>query len=130
MGSAGGEAGERRVPFLRDLGLMPAVAVGMRVLVDEDEHVYVSVGNTTSEIMERLGWTQGNIWMPELAETHIITRHRTFPDPIGAAGVVLTVPSGVYQDRREAGHYYFITDASVLRQADCSGVEARDMSTR
>lgn len=77
MGSAGGSQGsrrspggsgeQRRVPHLRDLGTIPAVPIGTRVMVDEDQKAYIGVGFTSPEIANRLGWDQENIWMPEHA---------------------------------------------------------------
>ena len=92
VGEAGlppGRGGFGRVSRLRDLGEMPAVAIGTRVFVDEDEHVHIGVGSTTAEIAARLGWRQENGWMPEHVERGIRLKHRVIRDPIATVVLVL-----------------------------------------
>ncbi len=75
---------------------MPAVAIGTRIFVEEDAHLYIAVGSTTAEIAERLGWTQENVWLPLLAGRYIEKNHPEFPDPLHAIQCVLSQPRVVY----------------------------------
>lgn len=97
---------------------MPAVAIGTRVFVEEDESVYISVGNTTAEIAARLGWTQENVWMPEHALKWNRTWHPVILDPPGTAALVLRHADSVHEDQKYPQNaWYFLVDGDVLRTA-------------
>lgn len=93
---------------------MAVVPVGIRILVDEDRNVYVSIGNTTAEIRERLGWTQQNVWMPEHVEQYILRKHGVFSDPIAIAHAVLSTPTSVHLDSYEEDQFYFVVGRDRL----------------
>lgn len=106
------------IPRLHQLGTMDRVPIGTRVYVEEDGFIYIGVGNTSSQMARRLGWTQANIWMPEHVESSILLKHRVFPNPVVSAQVVLTNPSSVHNDRRGPGFIYFFVTAERLREAE------------
>lgn len=106
----------RRLTHLSDLAREPAIPVGSRVLVAEDGHIYISIGNTTPAIAARLGWTQANVWMPEHVLTGINWRHPVIIDPITSASRVLQAPLSVHEDPRgRPDHSYWIIPAQALR---------------
>ncbi len=109
-----GPGGIDRVSRLRDLGDMPPVAIGTRIFVEEDAHLYIAVGSTTAEIAERLGWVQENVWLPEPVEKRIQLKHRVIRNSVAAAAFVLGNPSGVHQGRHP-DEWYFIIDAGIIR---------------
>ena len=95
---------------------MELVPVGTRVFVHEDGITYIGVGNASSEIAERIGWTQVNVWMPEHVYTYALTkRSRIFPKPALLASSILTHPDSVHRAVRRNDAWYFITSGTALR---------------
>lgn len=111
----GAEEELQRVALLRDLGSMGRVPVGTRVHVKEDGFIYAGIGQTTPEIIDRIGWDQANVWMPERVETGVLIEHGVVPDPVLAAHAVLVGALSVHEDRRGRGFVYFVTVAERLR---------------
>ncbi|HVX28846.1 MAG TPA: hypothetical protein VHA53_00095, partial [Nitrolancea sp.] len=104
-----------RVATLAELGASTRQLAGTRVLVDEDGLIYTSVGGTTDEIADRLGWEQRHVWMPDHVLSTIRGRHTIFVDPIAAASVLFQRPNGVYSDLRGQHIRVFLATASLLR---------------
>jgi hypothetical protein len=80
---------------LAELATAPPFEMGTRVLVHEDGCVYISVGNTRPEIRDRLGWTQGNVWMPDHVERRLSRVHPEIEQPVGVMALVLMNPLAV-----------------------------------
>lgn len=104
-----------RVTSLATLGALPPLLVGALVLVEETEELFLNVGNTMPEIAARLGWTQGNIWLPERARRYITERHPVFLDVLAAVRTVLSQPVSVHEDRKRRGGLYFVLSGDTLR---------------
>lgn len=102
---------------LRDLGTIEAVQVGTRVAVEEHGILYIAVGNTTSQITQRLGWMQANVWMPEhILRAIVAKRGWIIVDPVAAASLVLANPVTVRNNERPNNAVRFIADATELRR--------------
>lgn len=104
-----------RLKRLHELVTEPRVPVGTRVYVEEDEREYIGVGHTTQEIAARLGWTQGNIWLPEREFRRIAMRHPVLPDPISAAEAIVSDPLSVHDNPRKVDSIYFNINADEMR---------------
>lgn len=102
---------------LAELATAPPFEVGTRVLVHEDGYVYISVGNTRPEIRDRLGWTQGNVWMPDHVEGRLLVQHPEIQPSVDAMAHVLSHPIRVGLRRGKAGEpsVQFIIGGDELR---------------
>lgn len=105
---------------LAELAIAPLVDVGTRVLVREDGYVYISVGNTLPEIRDRLGWTQGNVWMPDHVELRLAIEHPEIVRPLQAMGFALIQPHDVGQEYR--GGAFFTRFLVIGREAYAAGI--------
>ena len=103
---------------LAELATAPLVDVGTRVLVHEDGYVYISVGNTRPEIRDRLGWTQGNVWIPDHVESRLPVEHPEIVSPVQAMAFALMRTHHVGQEHR-AGELFtrFLVTGSAAHGA-------------
>lgn len=85
------------------------------MFVEEDGRIYIGVGHTSRAIAARLGWAQGNIWLPDHELHRIATRHPVLPDTIAAAEAVLSNPLSVHDNPRKPDSVYFIVNADEMR---------------
>lgn len=104
---------------LVELATTPRVVIGTRVLVREDGHVYISVGNTLPEITTRLGWTQGNVWMPDHVEWRLPIQHPEIESCVEAMAFVLSHPNTANLLLGDAGEpsVRFVISGDELRDA-------------
>lgn len=111
------ESEPERVQYLRSLATAERCPVGTRVLVEEDQFTYVSVGQTTTEIANLLGWSQGNVWMPEHVLHYIQHRHEVILDPVATAAAALRQSTSMHLDHAEPEiKRIFYIDAETLRK--------------
>lgn len=117
-GEADGDTGGaiQRLRRIVDLATEPELPVGTRVRVEEDEVVYTSVGTPAEQIEARLGWTQGNVWVPAHALEYMSERHPEIRNPIGAIAWILMNPGHVNEEPGKS-EMRFLVDASDLREA-------------
>ncbi|CCF82954.1 hypothetical protein [Nitrolancea hollandica] len=94
---------------------MPPAAIGTRIFVEEDAHLYIAVGSTTAEIEGRLGWVQQNVWLPLLAGRYIEKNHPEFPDPLHTIQCVLSQPRAVFDVPEQPTQIQFFATADSLR---------------
>lgn len=111
-----------RIAREADLGTVPPLSPGaVAELVQPDGSIwrYYSVGNTTSAIAVRLGWTQGNVWLREIERNYIVAVHqRPFPNLFGAIGYALAHPDAVHELAHKPTDTYFIIAGDALRQSN------------
>lgn len=112
-----GTGGIDRVTRLRDLGEISAIAIGTRVFVVEDEHIYIGVGNSTAEIASRLGWSQQNVWLPEHVHQNLLWRHPEIKKPIDCMASILRDPETVNAEPGQPAYFRFLVDAVTVRTA-------------
>ena len=79
----------RRLAGLSNLATEPFLPPGTRVHVAEDDRIYVGIGFVTPDVATRLGWTQGNVWLPLRELERIKHRHPELPDPVASAHAIL-----------------------------------------
>ncbi len=100
-----------------ELGIAPTMPVGTWVEIEHSGQRFVSVGSTRPEIASRLGWTQGNVWLPEVAREYILASHPVFSDLMAVISLMLLEPDSVHQDPLMEGGTLFVVSARKLREA-------------
>jgi hypothetical protein len=101
---------------LADLASDVRFPAGTLVRVEETHELFHSVGTTLPIIADRLGWTQGSVWLPESAMRRMEINHPEFADPVQAIGIVLTHPIAVCDVPDVPNQVQFFADAQRLRQ--------------
>ena len=100
---------------LAGLATAPPFDVGTRVFVREDGYVYISVGNTRPEIRDRLGWTQGNVWMRDHVELRLPLEHPEIATPVRAMAYALGRAHEANLEPDAPRRFRFVVDADWMR---------------
>ncbi len=99
-----------------DLGTAPIMPVGTRVEIEDTGRRFVGVGGIRREVISRLGWAPGNVWIPEPALNRMLSRRSVFPDLLAAVQVLLLSASSVHVDRELEQGAYFVIAGDLLRK--------------
>jgi len=92
---------------------MPA---GTRVEIGDTGQRFVGVGGIRPEIVSRLDWVPGNVWIPEPALVRMLSRRSVFPDLLAAVQALLLFASSVHVDRELEQGAYFVIAGDLLRE--------------